>query len=131
MNFFGIWWVSPFKTFFYCEDKLLGNHRFFKFMYIRCNFVNFFGGQGLLLFDFFWWPKPFYIFFVLYVCTNKGKITQGGNPVVLPYGAEVPVLPGPPVGHHEGCHTAHQVVDCRGLEVQLPIHDPSGWVYPN
>ena len=100
-------------------------------MYIRCNFVNFFGGQGLLLFDFFWWPKPFYIFFVLFVCTNKGKITQGGNPVVLPYGAEVPVLPGPPVGHHEGCHTAHQVVDCRGLEVQLPIHDPSGWGYPD
>ena len=100
-------------------------------MYIRCNFVNFFGGQGLLLFDFFWWPKPFYIFFVLFVYTNKGKITQGGNPVVLPYGAEVPVLPGPPVGHHEGCHTAHQVVDCRGLEVQLPIHDPSGWVNPD
>ena len=83
-------------------------------------YVTFFGGRSLFTF-----------FFVLYVCTNKGKITQGGNPVVLPYGAEVPVLPGPPVGHHEGCHTAHQVVDCRGLEVQLPIHDPSGWVDPD
>ena len=90
-----------------------------------------FGGQGLLFCGFFWGPKPFYIFIYLISAPIRRKFAQDGNPVGCLMVQSVPVLPGSPVGHHEGSHTAHQVVDCRGLEVQFPIHDPSGWVYPN
>ena len=62
-------------------------------------------------------------------CTNKGEISPGGSPAGLPHGA-VSSLEGSPVGHHEGSHSAHQIVDCRGLEVQHSIYSPGRWSYP-
>ena len=65
----------------------------------------------------------FEIYKILCGCTNKGGNFPGGSPVGWPYGA-VSSLEGSPVGHHEGSHSAHQIVDCRGLEVQHSINSP-------